>query len=118
MYSAKRLHLVNIFPYVWTETYDYLCRSLVPVLGVAVPVQRVRKTFHFAAYHPLHHPHLHCMLTPYTYTSLLSMEVHINCIFHLAICNPSCLNGGTCIAPNTCQCITIAWSGNYCQTRE
>jgi hypothetical protein len=76
---------------------------LVPVLGVAVPVKHVRKTFHFVA----------------SYTILLlPLEFHLNCIFHLAVCSPSCLNGGTCTAPNTCQCIAGIWSGNICQTRE
>ncbi|CAF4509107.1 unnamed protein product, partial [Rotaria socialis] len=31
-------------------------------------------------------------------------------------CTPSCLNGGTCIAMNTCQCVTNVWTGPYCQT--
>ncbi|CAM4926973.1 unnamed protein product [Rotaria socialis] len=31
-------------------------------------------------------------------------------------CTPSCLNGGTCIAMNTCQCVTNVWTGSYCQT--
>ena len=36
---------------------------------------------------------------------------HIN---HAAVCNPSCLNGGRCTAPNVCQC-TSDWEGDYCQ---
>ncbi|CAF4046768.1 unnamed protein product, partial [Rotaria magnacalcarata] len=31
-------------------------------------------------------------------------------------CSPSCLNGGTCISKNTCQCVTNVWTGSYCQT--
>ncbi|CAF3363778.1 unnamed protein product, partial [Rotaria socialis] len=31
-------------------------------------------------------------------------------------CNPNCLNGGTCVAMNTCQCVTNVWIGPYCQT--
>ncbi len=30
----------------------------------------------------------------------------------------SCLNGGTCIGNNTCQCITDVWIGPSCQTRK
>ena len=35
-----------------------------------------------------------------------------------AICNSSCINGGTCITPNTCQCTPDIWTGSYCQTRK
>ncbi|CAF4212506.1 unnamed protein product [Adineta steineri] len=31
------------------------------------------------------------------------------------VCNPSCLNGGNCTAPNVCTCST-AWEGSICQT--
>jgi len=34
------------------------------------------------------------------------------------ICNPACLNGGTCVAPNVCQCIPDVWIGGICQTRK
>ena len=33
----------------------------------------------------------------------------------LAICTPVCENGGTCTAPNTCECVD-GYSGNQCQT--
>ena len=39
------------------------------------------------------------------------------CIVHyvlLAICDPVCENGGTCIAPNTCECVD-GYSGEQCQ---
>ena len=32
----------------------------------------------------------------------------------LAICDPACENGGTCTAPNTCDC-PEGYSGNQCQ---
>ncbi|UJR12646.1 hypothetical protein I4U23_016820 [Adineta vaga] len=33
------------------------------------------------------------------------------------ICNPPCLNGGTCVLPNnTCLCISDVWTGSQCQT--
>ena len=34
----------------------------------------------------------------------------------LAICDPVCGNGGTCTAPNTCDCVD-GYSGDRCQTR-
>ena len=30
-----------------------------------------------------------------------------------AICSQSCANGGTCTAPNTCNCLA-GWTGQYC----
>ena len=39
------------------------------------------------------------------------------CILHytlLAICDPACENGGTCTAPNTCDC-PEGYAGNQCQ---
>ena len=35
----------------------------------------------------------------------------------IAICNSSCANGGTCIAPNTCNCLA-GWTGQYCTNGE
>lgn len=37
----------------------------------------------------------------------------------LVICNPLCLNGGTCVLPNhTCLCIADVWTGPQCQMRK
>ena len=39
------------------------------------------------------------------------------CILHytvLAICDPVCENGGTCTAPNTCECVD-GYSGEQCE---
>lgn len=33
----------------------------------------------------------------------------------LDLCNGSCQNGGTCVAPNTCSC-PRGWTGDFCQT--
>ena len=35
----------------------------------------------------------------------------------LAICASSCLNGGSCCSPNTCQC-RPGYEGDQCQTRK
>ena len=32
----------------------------------------------------------------------------------LALCSPGCENGGTCTAPDTCDCVT-GYSGDRCQ---
>ena len=39
-------------------------------------------------------------------------------VFISAICDPMCLNGGVCIANNTCQCLNDLWTGSTCQTRR
>jgi len=31
------------------------------------------------------------------------------------VCNPICLNGGTCVGTNTCAC-PVGWRGSFCQT--
>ena len=48
------------------------------------------------------------------------LEVHSiekQLIVHVstAICSPSCRNGGSCTAPNRCNC-PATWTGSYCQT--
>ena len=35
--------------------------------------------------------------------------------FTAAICSPSCLNRGTCVQPNVCQCAS-GWTGSQCGT--
>ena len=40
--------------------------------------------------------------------------IMITCII-IAVCDPSCENGGVCASPNTCQC-RPGWTGNVCQT--
>ena len=32
-----------------------------------------------------------------------------------AVCSPGCRNGGSCVSPNRCQCLS-AWTGGYCQS--
>ena len=32
----------------------------------------------------------------------------------LAICDPACENGGTCTAPNACECLE-GYSGDQCE---
>ena len=39
----------------------------------------------------------------------------MHAIIFLAVCEPVCENGGTCTAPNTCDC-TDGYSGDTCQT--
>ena len=46
---------------------------------------------------------------------LLSIEI-CNC-FCLAVCVPECQNGGTCSAPEVCDCAT-GYVGDSCQTCE
>jgi hypothetical protein len=41
----------------------------------------------------------------------------VHCWFYLAVCSPSCSNGGTCSNPNTCTCPST-YTGSICQTRE
>ena len=36
-------------------------------------------------------------------------------IIIIAVCSPSCVNGGSCIRPNTCSC-RAGWTGSACQT--
>ena len=38
-------------------------------------------------------------------------------IFFLAVCDPECQNGGTCSAPDVCDCAT-GYVGDSCQTGE
>ena len=35
-------------------------------------------------------------------------------IIPIAYCDGHCLNGGTCISPNFCNC-TSGWTGNNCE---
>ena len=60
------------------------------------------------------------------YMTSIAKYIHSNrlCLFLLsllspasAVCSPKCSNGGTCKAPNTCQCVS-GWSGDRCQTRK
>ena len=37
--------------------------------------------------------------------------------FPLAVCDPECQNGGTCSAPDVCDCAT-GYMGDSCQTGE
>ncbi|CAF4243708.1 unnamed protein product [Rotaria socialis] len=32
------------------------------------------------------------------------------------LCNPTCLNGGTCMSNNSCMCIANVWTGSVCET--
>ena len=36
-----------------------------------------------------------------------------SCCAPIAICSQSCANGGTCDAPDTCNCLA-GWTGQYC----
>ena len=38
-------------------------------------------------------------------------------VLYIAICVPSCSNGGTCTSPGVCRC-TSGWSGSRCDDRE
>ena len=33
-----------------------------------------------------------------------------------AICTLGCLNGGICVAPDTCDCTSIGYMGDQCET--
>jgi len=33
--------------------------------------------------------------------------------FSAAVCNPQCVNNGTCISPGLCHC-TTGWPGDHC----
>ena len=57
-----------------------------------------------------------CMNFTVICPSMSWLTICIN-IAHAAVCNPSCQNGGTCTAPNTCSC-PPTWDGSYCQTRK
>lgn len=44
-------------------------------------------------------------------------DYHFSMFYTLtAVCTPSCLNGGTCISPNTCSC-DETYTGQRCETR-
>ena len=38
-------------------------------------------------------------------------------MYTIAVCDPACLNGGRCVAPDQCECAE-GWTGTYCQIRE
>ena len=38
-------------------------------------------------------------------------------VFFTALCEPSCLNGGQCLSPNTCLCPS-RWTGDQCEKGE
>ena len=40
--------------------------------------------------------------------------IYFNSVNSAATCLPMCQNGGTCIAPDSCNC-TAGWSGSNCQ---
>lgn len=43
----------------------------------------------------------------------------LRCVFSTAVCNPPCLNGGTCASPlSTCHCILSKYEGPQCQKRK
>ena len=65
--------------------YNYICSIYLPIYTM----------FNLSCMYPCH---------------LLHEYAHIN----LAICDPACENGGTCTAPNTCDC-PEGYSGNQCQ---
>ena len=37
---------------------------------------------------------------------------------YAAICSPPCQNDGECTQPNTCQCDTSLWKGDFCEIGE
>ena len=41
-------------------------------------------------------------------------HAHVSYNIFLALCSPGCENGGTCTAPDTCDCVT-GYSGDRCQ---
>ena len=41
----------------------------------------------------------------------------VDCFSLSAICTNPCLNGGTCTAPETCNC-DLGWMGNQCKTSK
>ena len=45
------------------------------------------------------------------------LKGYIYFCFSLAVCDPGCQNGGTCSAPDVCDCAT-GYVGDSCQTGE
>ena len=45
---------------------------------------------------------------------LIFANIKIPTYILLAICSPGCENGGTCTAPDTCDCVA-GYSGDQCQ---
>jgi hypothetical protein len=72
---------VQLVKYSYMMNIDFYVTLTVQVRGMAVSVKRVRKISFFFDKHPSYHR-----------------------LFFVAVCNPSCLNGGNCTAPNTCAC--------------
>ena len=46
--------------------------------------------------------------------SAVSASSNFSCLLNLAVCHPSCMNGGTCVRPGVCECIP-GRSGDHCQ---
>lgn len=46
--------------------------------------------------------------------TVLCLQVQISYLLNLAVCHPSCMNGGTCVRPGVCECIP-GRSGDHCQ---
>jgi len=59
----------------------------------------------------------YCQYRTYYSCVFSTLLLTYNVVSILAICNPSCLNGGVCVAVNTCNCTYDVWIGPICQTR-
>ena len=58
----------------------------------------------------------HCQTGEFqcVWSKILSSNKSVHC---LAVCDPECQNGGTCSAPDVCDCAT-GYVGDSCQTGE
>ena len=60
--------------------------------------------------------HLHCIVILIQVCTALINIISSNIT---AICNPACLNGGVCTAPDTCDCTAVTrYAGADCNTRK
>lgn len=63
-----------------------------------------------------HAPKVH---VPYRHVYMYALKTNRVCFVHsAAICSPPCQNDGDCIQPNTCQCGTSLWKGEFCEIGE
>jgi len=53
----------------------------------------------------------------YVRSEIIFGKKKINLLMSIAVCSPTCSNGGTCGSPNTCTCPST-YSGTTCTIRK
>ena len=66
---------------------------------------------------PIHFIMLAIPIFPlFKFVDLLVLSMNVCVQYFIAMCSPSCQNGGTCSSPNSCSCRS-GWSGSSCSQR-